>query len=290
MSDRVKVNDRGMEVKKPFTFANLGVDNVGPQDVLESDSTFTYIEGQYNPSILAPLDNVYDPLVKHEVLVSDYLHMVGNPNEVEYRANNRRIADALIRRAIAAISQNILLIYKNGFDSFVEPFIINKNDDKYMPPINDGIDIYLITFKEIFKDRSDYELLKPYIAHEPFNFTSNTQDEVLNNCLDVIGKITSRVACNYNDLINTYINLDKLDIEAFAKFILESEDVDFETVDKTQYIGTVLGALNQVAVEDIGKVREIVEVELMQASSEFFRVYNKDIDLGKFKTIRDQKR
>ena len=284
MSNKVRVNERGMEVKKPFTFASLGVNNIGAEDVLESNSSFTYIQGTYQPSRMAPLDNVYDPLVKHENLVGDYLHIVDNPNEFEYRFSNQKIAEALIKRAVSAISQNILIIYENGFGKLISPFLIHNSDDiskdnYWLVPVSDGINQHFVTWRDIFKPRTKEMVSTPYYTPnyrmEITEFTENTQDEVLNNSLEAIGRIVGCVASNYDACIKNLLIDKKLDLRDMAKYILESDHIDFEDIDESQYVGIVVGALNQVAAEDINKVREVAEIELMQATSEFFRDYNK---------------
>ena len=114
----------------------------------------------------------------------------------------------------------------------------------------------------------------PHYGVEITEFTENTQDEVLNNSLEAIGRIVGCVASNYDACIKNLLIDKKLNLRDMAKYILESDHIDFEDIDESQYVGIVVGALNQVAVDDINKVREVAEIELMQATSEFFRDYN----------------
>lgn len=274
MSNEVKVNEKGMEVKKPFKFVHLGINNVGPTDVMDSNSAFTYIQGTQNPSVMVPLDNVYDPLIKHNTFFGDYLTVTENPNDFEYVSANRHLAESLIKRAMSAITQNIIIIYENGLGKFIKPFIIpEKLQTSYHIGVVEGFTgDYLVIWQDIFKARTEDSVFAPYNTSN--DFTKNG-DDVITNSLDAIGKIVDRVTNNYNRIITFFIKDDRLDLKAFTKYILAADDIDFENVDESQYIGTVVGALNQVAVDDINKIRELAEIELMQATSQYYREFNK---------------
>lgn len=275
MSEKIKVNERGLEVKRPFKFVALGVDNIGPEDVMEATSSFTYIQGTTNPSIMAPLDNVYDPLIKHNQLFGEFLYLTGNPNEFEYKYANRSIAEALIKRAMSAISQNIIMIFENGFGKFIKPFIVTTEEKPFGLSVVEGVTgDYLVHWEDIFQARTEANLEDPFRCNK--ELSRNGGDDVITNSLDAIGRIIDKVSNNYNRVITYYIKGDKLDLKAFAKFILTADDISFEDVDESQYIGLVVGALNQVAAEDINKIREIAEIELMQATSQYYKDYCKE--------------
>jgi len=285
MSKTVKVNDKGMEVKKPFSFVHLGVDNITPTDVMESDSAFTYIQGTNNPSAMVPLDNVYDSLYKHESFFNGYLHLTENPNEFEYKASNERLAEAVIARAISAISQNILIIYNNGFKKFISQFLSPLKSESCDCPIRivaDDLD-YVVRWRKIFTTRDQLSVFKgdPYTYNNQVELTTNG-DDIINNSLDAIGTITRIISDKYDYIIEWYISNDIIDLEACAKYILESDGIDFESVDKSQYIGVVIGVLNQIAKEDLDKIREVAEIELMQATSQYVR----DCNIQKSKEVK----
>lgn len=274
MSDKIKVNEKGLEVKRPFRFANLGINNIGPNDVMDSNCAFTYIQGTINPSVVVPLDNVYDPVIKHNILFGDYLHYIDNLNEFEYININRHLAETLIKRAMSAISQNVIIIYENGLGKFIKPFI--RDNTIHSANVLDGIGDYLVIWQDIFKARTEETVSDLSSFGNIEKSLTSSGDDVITNSLDAIGKIIDRVANNYNRIINYYIREDRLDLKAFTQYILTADDIDFVNVDESQYIGTVVGALNQVAVDDLNKIREIAEIELMQATSQYYRDYNKD--------------
>lgn len=289
MSKTVKVNDKGMEVKKPFSFVHLGVDNITPTDVMDSDYTFTYIQGTNNQSAMVPLDNIYDSLYKHELLFNGYLHLTENPNEFEYMTSNQRLAEAVINRAMSAISQNILIIYNNGFKKFISQFTFSplESESYDYPTSIIAEDLkYIVRWNSIFTARDKFSI-KNYIYSNQVIYNDQDEittngDDIINNSLDAIGTIVRNISDKYDHIINWYISHDRIDLESCAKYILESDGIDFESVDKSQYIGVVIGVLNQIAKEDLDKIREVVEIELMQATSQYVR----DCNIQKSKEVK----
>lgn len=271
------------ETKKPFTFINLGVSNISPEDIVDTKSSFTYIQGTTQPSVMLPLDNVYDPFVKDSEFKNKYISTIDNHfgdssrlDEAIERSNNiHATALALTLRAMSAISQNALNIFSNGFYSLVEPYMINPGSDKDLvfKPSSDFDFQYCVNYDQLFGVRDGFEFDSIRIPHISFD-----PDVLLANAIDGINRVIRRASDSYNRTIRQILIPGYFDIAAMAKDIAEADGIDFSTMDRSQWLGFVTGALNELACEDIGKIREIAEIELIQAVHEFTDIF---IDLAK---------
>ena len=269
--------------KKAFSFVNLGVD-LDPNDIIESNQTYLYLQSSNDiPSSMAPLDNPYDNSVKyintHNCLY-DHLNSTGVAiPRVEYDQLLEELSVVIKNRIMSNITQNINIIYKNGFEKTVKQFLIKKetSDNGYNLRSNNPVfDIRpMATWLPLFNLRDSYPdpkdvYINDFRSDKPLIVDPLSPDAMI-NMLDVSREIFNKVTSNYDLIISRLITEDKLDIPAFTKYILGLDDINFEAVSEESYIGIVTSALNQLASEDLAKISEIIEIAITQGSSEFYR-------------------
>lgn len=288
-----KRHEAPRETKPAFTFVNLGVSNITPDDVMESSSAYTYIEGVQNESVMLPLDNVYDPLVNTNY--SDFVfynHMI-EPDKRNIALNLDHMARSLVLRAVSSISENLISIYTNGLFNFVRPFI---NDKAIIEADRDtgynlvqslanrmSYGVIYINYHELLEPKG-YTYDNPAFGPDPNSigtdmkkFTSIENDQIITNVMKMSFNCLEDISRKYDDVIKIVMSDPAVDITGMVRFMCASDDsVDFEVLEPVQYMGFAASALHQVAVEDLRKIKEVIEIELMQAAAEFTKFLDKN--------------
>lgn len=288
-----KRHEAPRETKPAFTFVNLGVSNITPEDVMDSSSAYTYIEGVQNESVMLPLDNVYDPLVNTNY--SDFVfynHMI-KPDARNIALNLDHMARSLVLRAVSSISENLITIYTNGLFNFVRPFINDKavteanNDTEYnlvrLLANRMSYSVVYIDYHELLEPKGyngDIATFNPdpdYIRADMKKFANIENDQIITNVMKMSFNCLDDISKKYDDIIKTIMTNPSVDIAGMVKYMCASDDsVDFEVLEPVQYMGFAASALHQVAVEDLRKIKEVIEIELMQAAAEFTKFLDKN--------------
>lgn len=282
--NEVKTNDKGMVVKKAFTFEALDV-SLDDEQLLGSDKTLLYMQSSGPvPSVMMNCDNPYDVQVDsinvHNNLYNHISDVIGIPvPEREYDALVEELEIQETQRILSNIAQNINIIYTNGFKAEVNHFYkyCPKEDNMMVPPMykSPAFDIRgMFGGFSLFRVRpTEGNAPAPSYYGGPtteINEDPQNADAML-NMLEASRIILDQVSRNYDFIINNLITDDKLDIPSLAHYVIDPNDeIDFSIISPENYISIAISALNELAHEDIKKISEVVEIAITHGTADFY--------------------
>lgn len=177
--------------------------------------------------------------------------------------------------------------------NFVRPFINDKavteanNDTEYnlvrLLANRMSYSVVYIDYHELLEPKGyngDIATFNPdpdYIRADMKKFANIENDQIITNVMKMSFNCLDDISKKYDDIIKTIMTNPSVDIAGMVKYMCASDDsVDFEVLEPVQYMGFAASALHQVAVEDLRKIKEVIEIELMQAAAEFTKFLDKN--------------
>ena len=261
-----KVNDRGMEVCKPFVFPATGV-KVDLDRIANSDQGFLYMDNsKRGENYMIPTVNVFDPAIR----TAHGIGLDGNNDTVI-----ERIAETVAAKFTSIINNNVALVANNGLFPFLATYVVDEKTrdliDIYHNYIGSGYIlepgyVQFTLFKEIvdfkaedFKPRMT-TYITPKIGDDAvyFKFTTAMSD------------IVYRISGVYNTIITQVINGLIVDFTAISTDAMKADNIDRKDLAITADQAYASAIINEIAAADIEKIREITYYNMIQIYSEYF--------------------
>ena len=301
-SKRPVKEDIPREIKVPFTFPYLEVNNIGPEDILQSDNPYLYFKSapEYKiPNAMCQTNNIYD--INRELIITHNMvtnHILGNtPNEDFMKSQQRQYIYELSVNCKKEIShimcENFMIIFDHGLgqniNEFIEPVLKDKITDlnrQFMVWFNDTcIDLNIFTARIKNPESGYYKSIFEYRPRkDDYDIIMDPQDPVIMmNMIDASRMIVSAITTHYREILDTIIaNIPMVDIENMTSKIADNNYlgipfesnylcVPFESNPFASCTAICFDFINNKALEDLQKISEIAEITVTQGVSQFYR-------------------